>query len=83
MNTHGKEDENSNNEDLLSYLSHFPRPFLLSFRRANPFFSLLDVLCDPTDLIWRKGTAFETMTDRTFPSLDGLLAEVFRGFPQL
>ena len=38
------------------------------------------VLCDPTDLIWRKGTLFEAMTGRTAPSSDGLLSEVFRDF---
>ena len=48
-----------------------------------PSFSLPDVLCDPTDLIWRKGTPFEAMTGRTAPSSYGLLAEVFWGFPQL
>ena len=48
-----------------------------------PSFSLPDVLCDPTDLIWRKGTPFEAMTDCTAPSSDGLLAEVFWGFPRL
>ena len=41
------------------------------------------MLCDLTDLIWRKGTPFEAMTGRTIPSSDGLLAEVFWGFPQL
>ena len=35
-----------------------------------PSFSLPDVLCDPTDLIWRKGTPFEAMTGRTAPSSD-------------
>ena len=45
--------------------------------------SLPDVLCDPTDLIWRKGTQFEAMTGRTVSSSEGLLAEIFRGFPQL
>ena len=44
---------------------------------------LPDVLCNPTDSIWRKGTPFEEMTGRTAPSSDGLLAEVFWGFPQL
>ena len=34
------------------------------------------------DLIWRKGTPFEAMTGRTALSSDGLLAGVFRGFPQ-
>ena len=48
-----------------------------------PPFYLPDVLCDPTDLIWRKGTPFEAMTGRTAPTSDGLLAEVFWGFPQL
>ena len=32
-----------------------------------PSFSLPDVLCDPTVLIWRKGTPFEAMTGRTAP----------------
>ena len=48
-----------------------------------PCFSLPGVLCDPTDLICRKGTQFEEMPGRTAPSSDGLLAEVFWGFPQL
>ena len=48
-----------------------------------PSFSLPDVLCDPTDLIWRKGIPFEAMTGRSAPSSDGLLAEVFWGFPRL
>ena len=48
-----------------------------------PSFSLPDVMCDPTDLIWRKGTSFEAMTGRTAPSSDGLLAENFWGFPRL
>ena len=46
-------------------------------------FSLPDVLCYPTDLIWRKGTPFEAITGRTASSSNGLLAEVFWGFPQL
>ena len=46
-------------------------------------FSLPDVLCDPTDLIWRKGTPFEAITGRTAPSSDSFLAEVFWGFPRL
>ena len=45
-----------------------------------PSFSLPDVLCDPTDLIWRKVTSFEATTGRTASSSDCLLAEVFRGF---
>ena len=48
-----------------------------------PPFSLPDVLCDPTDIIWRKGNPFEELTVRTAPSSDGLLAEGFWGFPQL
>ena len=48
-----------------------------------PSFSILDVLCDPTDLIQRKVIPFEVMTGRTAPSSDGLLAEVFWGFPRL
>ena len=50
-----------------------PYPILSLF----PYFSLYDVLCDPTDLIWRKGTKFEAMTGRTALSSDGLLAEIF------
>ena len=45
-----------------------------------PYDSLPDVLCDPTDLIWRKGIPFEAMTGSTASSSDGLLAEVFCGF---
>ena len=48
-----------------------------------PSFSLPNVLCDPTNLIWRKGTPFEAMTGCTVPSSDGLLAQVFWGFPRL
>jgi len=36
------------------------------------------MLCDPTDLIWRKVTPFEAMTGRTAPSSDGL--QGFLGF---
>ena len=50
-------------------------PFLVSF-------FLPDVLCDPTYLIWRKGTPFEAMTVRTALSSEVLIAEIFRGFPQ-
>ena len=35
------------------------------------------MLCDPTDLIWKKGTPFEAMTDRTAPSSNIVLAGVF------
>ena len=55
-------------------------PPVLSF---FPSISLHDLLCNPTDLIWRKGTLFEAMTGRTSPSSDGLLAEVFPSFPPL
>ena len=48
-----------------------------------PSFSLPDVLCDPNDLISRIGAPFEAMAACTAPSSDGLLAEVFWGFPQL
>ena len=48
-----------------------------------PSSSFPDMLCDPADLIWRKVNPFEAMTGRTAPSSDGLLAEVFWGFPQL
>ena len=48
-----------------------------------PSFSLPDVLCNPTELIWRKGTPFEAMTGRTAPSSHGLLAEAFWDFSQL
>ena len=41
-----------------------------------PYFSLTAVLCDPTDLIWRKGVPFEAMTGRTACSSGG-----FPGFP--
>ena len=32
-----------------------------------PSFSLSDVLCDPTDLIWRKEAPFEAMTGLKSP----------------
>ena len=59
-------------------IDHDPRshPILSVF----PSFSLPYVLCDPTDLIWRKWIPFEAMTSRTAPSSDGLLAEVFEVF---
>ena len=47
-----------------------------------PSFSLPDLLCDPTELIWRKGTPFEAMIRRTTSSSGGLLVEVIRGFTQ-
>ena len=49
----------------------------------NGIGTLVDVLCDPSDLIWRKGAQFEAMTGYTAPSSDGLLTEVCLGFPQL
>ena len=53
------------------------RPSLISF--LLPPFSLPNVLCDPTDLNWRKITPFEAMIGRTASSSDGLLAEFFLG----
>ena len=38
------------------------------------------MLCDPIDLMWRKGTPFEAMTGCKAPSSDGLLAEGYLGF---
>ena len=38
-----------------------------------PFFSLPHVLCDLADLIWKKGTLFEAMTDHTVSPSDILL----------
>ena len=46
-----------------------------------PSFSLPDMLCDPTDLIWRKVIPFEVMTGRTASSSNGFLVEIFWGFP--
>ena len=57
----------------------WPYPILSFF----PSFSFSDVLCDPIDLIWRKGTPIEAMTGRTAPSSHGLLAEVLWGLPRL
>ena len=53
-------------------------PALSSFS----FFFLPDVLCDPTDLVWRKEIPFEAMTART-TFINDFLAEVFRAFPHL
>ena len=50
------------------------------FIKLAPTPSLPDLLCDPTDLIWRKGTPFEVMIGRTALSSDGHLAEIFRVF---
>ena len=60
--------------DPANLLKMIPTFSVLSF---IPSFSFPDVLCDPTNLIWRKGTPFEAMTGRTAPSSDILLAEVF------
>ena len=57
---------------LTRKMTAFP-PCIPSF----PSFSLPDVLCDPTDFIWRKGTPFDAMTGSTATSSDCLLAEVF------
>ena len=58
---------------LFSKLKKNLDPILSCF----PSFSLPDVLCDPTELIWRKGTPLKAMTGRRAPSSDHLLAEVF------
>ena len=52
---------------------------VLSF---GPPFPIPEVLCDPTDFIWRKGASFEAMTGHT-AFINRLLAEVFRSLPQL
>jgi hypothetical protein len=52
---------------LCVYIQHLP---ILSFH-------LSPMLYNPTELVRRKGTSFEAMTDRTAPSSEGLLAEVF------
>ena len=49
---------------------------------TQPVHSLPDVLCDPTDLMWREGTPFEGKTGHT-AFIYGLLAEIFQGFLQL
>ena len=63
----------------LDFKPHAQRHSVIS---SFPSFSLHDMMCDPTDLIWREGTPFEAMTRRT-AFIDGLLTEVFRDFPQL
>ena len=62
----------------LQYFTKKTYPILSFF----PSFSLPDVLCDSTDLIWRDGTPFDAMTGRKI-FIDYLLAEVYRDFPQL
>ena len=61
------------------YYFHNTSNPVLSF---HPPFSLPDMLCDPIDPILWKGTLFVAMTCRTV-FIDGLLAELSRGFPQL
>ena len=51
----------------------------LSFFPASSF---PDVLSDPTYIIWREGTPFEAITDRTV-FIDGILSEVFGFFLSL
>jgi len=57
---------------------HGQQVSILSF----PSFSLHNVLCNPTDLIWWKGIPFEMITGCTV-FINGLLAEVFQVFLQL
>ena len=54
---------------------HFPRTVTVLF--FFPFFSIPNVLCEPTDLVGGKRPHLFAR-----PSLNGLLAEVFRDFPQ-
>ena len=64
---------------------HLPKSLAIqsiSFPHVLPFF-LPNMLCDPTDLIRRKGIPLEAMTGRRAPSSDCLLAEVFWDFPRL
>ena len=71
------------NRDYFVFLSTVMETEGVTIPSRIPSSSLSDMLCDPTDLIWRKGTPFEAMTGRTAPSSDGVLAEVFWGFTQL
>ena len=64
---------------LEKILKCFDKSSSLAIYVPRPLFSLPDVLCDPTDLIWWEKTPFEAMTGRTALSSDGLLAEVFLG----
>ena len=61
------------------YVSGFLTPVPFFF----PSFSLPDVLCNPTDLIRRKGIPFEMNIGHIAPSSGGFLVEVSLGFPQL
>ena len=54
----------------------------IRIRLFFPSFSLPDVQCQPTDLIWREETPFEALAGSP-AFIDGLLAEVHRGFPLL
>ena len=79
-------DQNKINTNLLLEKKNMifkGRNIFLEMISFFPSTYLPDVLCDPSDLIWRKGIPFESMTDRTAPSSDGLLADVLRGFTQL
>ena len=71
---------NQENQSLTFYLfiEYFIYKFFLCL--SSSFFLLPS--CDPNDLIWRKGAPFEAINGRKASSSDGLLAEVFRGFPQ-
>ena len=69
---------------LPSFLPKRPKSSnLTSSMLYFPSFYHFDVLCDPTDLLWKKGSPFKAMTDLTAPLSDGVLVEVFWGFPQL
>ena len=61
---------------LFMYFTYIQITPILSF---FPSFSLSGVLCDPTNLIWRIGAPFGTLTGHIAPSSDDLLAEVFSG----
>jgi hypothetical protein len=50
-----------------------------SFPSFLSLFSLLEVLYDPNDLIWRQETPHDAMTGRT-TFIDSLLADVSRSF---
>ena len=53
--------------------------FVIKTLSLIPSFSLPDVICDLTDIKWKKGTPFEAMNGRTTPSSDDVLAGVFLG----
>ena len=64
-------------EMICAFIIFFENLYLLIQSSLFPSFSHPDVLCDPTDLIWSKGTPFEAITGRTAPWSDCLLAEIF------